>query len=244
MQNLSNFNMANLQFDSKPTEGRDSIVVSFDLCGFSDFCNQADAYATIPKFISSLFDELGKFQIGSLTAALLGSSMGEKYILQPDFIKFTGDGALMIWFAGTDEGFSEAFCTGLVAAMRKLQEHISERVPQWEKKWRIHSLPKGARFGIAKGLVYPLREQSVVFIPGSELDYVGYCINLAVRLQNHCPELGFLIHSPIHPNLPELVELTALEMKGTRDEPVFAFNEDLKKVSKTILAKKFLSRTS
>ncbi len=150
----------------------------------------------------------------------------------------------MIWFAGTDEGFSEAFCTGLVAAMRKLQEHISERVPQWEKKWRIHSLPKGARFGIAKGLVYPLREQSVVFIPGSELDYVGYCINLAVRLQNHCPELGFLIHSPIHPNLPELVELTALEMKGTRDEPVFAFNEDLKKVSKTILAKKFLSRTS
>lgn len=231
--------MARLQFDSKPSEGQEAIVVSFDLCGFSDFCNQADAYAAIPKFVSALFDELDRFLMGGFEGWILGANIEKKRVPQPNFIKYTGDGALMIWLAEGSAGFDDTFCTALVAVMRRFQEHIAAQVPQWGRKWRVHRLPERARFGIAKGLVYPLQAKTESFFDGATLDYAGYCINLAVRLQNHCPKLGFLVHALLHPKLDGLAALTALRMKGTRDEPVWAFGTDVTNVPARMAKEKF-----
>jgi hypothetical protein len=71
--------------------------------------------------------------------------------------------------------------------------------------------------------------------------YVGYCINLAVRLQDHCREVGFLVHETMHPDIAGLSRLNALRMKGTQMEPVLAFEEDLKKVPPTVFKTKFRS---
>ena len=231
--------MASLLFDPTPVTQRHGIVVSFDLSGFSDFCNQADAHVTIPRFISGLFDELDRFTMNALQTFLFGVS--HKRIPAPRFIKYTGDGAILIWEAPNGK-FEEAFCTALVAAMRALQQQIVSSLPKWEEEWRVSRLPKAARFGIASGLVYPLKARSETLLDGEVIDYVGYCINLAVRLQNHCPELGFLVHNPVHPKLPGMTKLNALRMKGVRDEPVLAFDEDLQRISSGIFEQKFSHR--
>jgi class 3 adenylate cyclase len=220
--------MATLKFDSKRPDGEDAIVVAFDLCGFSEFCDQVDSYPKIPQLISALFAELGKVLKGTWEDTFLIASQSDKRVPEPNFLKYTGDGALLIWFAESSEGFDEKFCTALVAAMRHFQDNFAILAPEWERNWRVHSLPKRIRFGIAKGTAYPLRSESAVFFKGETLDHVGYCINLAVRLQNHCPELGFLVHATLHPNLKSMVRLEAIGMKGiSRAEPILVFEKDL-----------------
>jgi hypothetical protein len=51
-------------------------------------------------------------------------------------------------------------------------------------------------------------------------------INLAVRFQDHCPEIGFIVHAPLEPKIEQLVKLIAKGMKGTIEEPVFVFGDD------------------
>lgn len=131
------------------------------------------------------------------------------------------------------------FCTALVMAMRNLQTRIADAIPQWEKEWRTHRLPKRARFGIAAGVVYGLHEPNGTFFEGAAADYVGYCVNLAVRLQDHCREAGFLVHETVHPTLPGLIRLDAVGMKGVQIEPVLAFEADLNGLNENYFKTKF-----
>jgi class 3 adenylate cyclase len=237
--------MPRIKFSPEPSEAQDAIVVSFDLSGFSDFCNRPDAYLVLPKFLSRLFDELNGFLIEGWESALenldelLGATEKRRKIVKPEYIKYTGDGALMIWLTGWDGKFSNAFCTTLVMAMRNLQTRIAVAIPEWEKEWRVVGLPKRARFGISTGLVYALCEPGNLIIKNSPSDYVGYCINLAVRLQDHCREVGFLVHETMHPNITGLVRLEALGMKGAQIEPVLAFETDVKNVVDGVFKTKF-----
>ena len=229
--------MPRVEFIDKKSESKEAIVVSFDLSGFSDFCNRPDACVSLPRFLSSLFDELNRFLMGSFAEFFASGRSDAGRLAEPNFIKYTGDGAILIWLADDKTEFSEQFCTDLVTAMRKLQARITTVVPEWEKKWRVHSLPKHARFGIATGTLYPLCQSAGAF--DNTIDYVGYCINLAVRLQDHCREVGFLVHETLHPNIPGLVRLEAMGMKGAQVEPVLAFETDMKKLPREIFSAKF-----
>lgn len=225
--------MARIEFDDDSSPGLDAVVASFDLSGFSDFCNHPDAYAHVPRFISSLFDEVNKFFLSWFEAA----GPNDK-VETPNFMKYTGDGALMIWLLASGEPSRQQTCQAIVRSLRALQQHLISLLPRWEVQWQLHSLPKRARFGIAKGRVYPLRGKSITLMPGPVEDYVGYCINLAVRLQNHCREVDFLVHSPVLAHVPEdMFKLIALNMKGTRDEPVLLFAHDLAMPFLTLRAK-------
>jgi class 3 adenylate cyclase len=230
--------MPKVEFDSGKSEAQKAIVVSFDLSGFSKFCNHADAHVVIPEFISSLFKELNGFFRGMIHEFLASDRSGQGKLNQPNFIKYTGDGAIMIWLANSKGEFTDQFCTDLVVAMRALQGRIAAIVPKWENQWRVVGLPKHARFGISNGLVYALRQSELV-VASEPCDYVGYCINLAVRLQDHCREAGFLIHETLHPKIPGLVPLVAKKMKGAQDEPVLAFEADLAGVPESIFKSKF-----
>jgi class 3 adenylate cyclase len=225
--------MPKVQFQGERSESKDAIVVSFDLSGFSDFCKRADAGLILPKFLSQLFASLNHYFMGDFRQFWTGEKSENGKISPPDFIKFTGDGAIMIWTTADKANFTEKFCTDLVVAMRTLQTFIAKSIPDWEKSWRVHSLPQKARFGISIGTVYPMKG---IDTPD---DYVGYCINLAVRLQDHCRELGFLVHASLHPNIAGLIRLDAIKMKGADVEPIFTFQEDLKKVNEKLLATKF-----
>ena len=57
-------------------------------------------------------------------------------------------------------------------------------------------------------------------------DWFGHCINLAVRLQDHCPELGLIIHDALKPKLSGLISKIALIKKGAREVPVRIFEQD------------------
>jgi class 3 adenylate cyclase len=48
-------------------------------------------------------------------------------------------------------------------------------------------VPRRIRFGLARGTVYKLMGQRQ-----EKNEYIGFCINLASRLQRYCPELGFI----------------------------------------------------
>jgi class 3 adenylate cyclase len=250
--------MPRIEFSPEPSKAEHAIVVSFDLSGFSDFCSRPDAYLVLPKFLSRLFDELNGFLMEGWESALeqldelFGATEERRKVVNPEYIKFTGDGALMIWLTGWDGKFSEPFRTALVMAMRNLQARIAAAIPEWEKEWDVVGLPKRARFGIAAGPVYALRSPggSVGCFPVLETeDYVGYCINLAVRLQDHCKEhhcnedhckeVGFLVHETVNPSKSGLVRLEAIGMKGTRDEPVLAFATDLQGLSEGYFKTKF-----
>lgn len=233
--------MARIQFKSGRADATDAIVASFDVGGFSELCNRDDADTVIPKFLAGLFEELNTFLMSGWAAAfenmgeLLGSRKERRKVVTPQYIKFTGDGAIMIWFPGIDGKFSDVFCTTVVKTMRNLQTRLAVSVAAWEKEWRVVSLPSRTRFGITAGRVYGLTD------PDTDMtgEYVGYCVNLAVRLQNHCPEAGFLVHQTLHPAIDGLVKLEALGMKGTRPEPVLAFESDLQGLKDNYFRTKF-----
>ena len=235
--------MSKINFEDAKSEPKEAIVVSFDLSGFSAFCNHPNAHVVIPRFISNLLEELNRFFMGVIEDLIASGRSNNGKLQEPNFIKYTGDGAIMIWLANDSGEFSDQFCTDLVTAMRALQTRIEMLVPEWEKKWRVSGLPKRARFGISTGLVYALREPSNGgFFINAPSDYVGYCINLAVRLQDHCKELGFLVHEMLHPKIDGIVHLEAIGMRGTQAEPVLAFAIDRKNVSDSVFIKKFRLR--
>lgn len=228
--------MASLEFDPCSTDARKAVVVSFDLCGFSTFCKHPDAHANLPKFISKIFEELDAVLIGFLRGFIEDASPEKGLAPAPEFIKYTGDGALMIWFPPENPDQRQQYCTAIVTAMRRFRQRLAEVIPKWEVEWQIDRLPQPARFGIAAGLVYPLRSPGL----GEVVDYAGYCINLAVRLQDHCPEIGFIIHELVFPKLEGLIKYTAHGMKGALSEPVLVFWKDVPAMHIDYIKTKFL----
>jgi len=220
--------MSRIHFSSEKAEVQYGIAASFDMCGFSEFCLSPTAHAYLNRYMGALF-EMFDDAFQDWWRDLFKVTTGLVQVPRPDFAKYTGDGALLLWIKDRGEELTNEFCTSVVCALRHFQQQLPERLAEWERLWRTHSLPKIARFGIATGPVHPL--QTPIGLLNETIDYAGYPINLAVRLQNHCPEIGFIVHAPLRPKLDGLTELTALKMKGSMDEPVYVFTEDFKRAS-------------
>ena len=222
--------MARINFSERESERRKAIVVSFDLAGFSNFCNQPDASTTAPRLMKHTFDLLNDH---------LRDYGSEENLEVPSFSKFSGDGALMIWLLSPEsQDFRQEFCNLVTKTMRAFQQEFSRQAPSWEAQWRVHKLPKRMRVGIAAGVVYPMSEPYAVFEP-EPYDYVGYCINLAVRLQDYCPDLGFLVHGVLYPRLDDMENYEATNMKGAQIEPVSLFKADKARVQPEEFNSKF-----
>jgi len=232
--------MATIEFGTGSSTGKRAVVVSFDLCGFSTFCKHPEAHAILPKFISAVFKELDSVLIGRVQQFIDGIDPKHGLAPAPSFIKYTGDGAILIWFPPEDADSRQTYCTAIIAAMRRFQKRLAEIIPKWEIEWQIDHLPQPARFGIAAGLVYPLHGPEFAFQEGEAIDYAGYCINLAVRLQDHCPEIGFIIHELVFPKLDGLLKYIAHGMKGALSEPVLVFVSDIPPLSIEYIRSKFL----
>lgn len=231
--------MPQLEFTGHEATVHKAIVVSFDLGSFSEFCNQPEASIAAPRLIKRVFDFLNQHFYASESGGFFPASPKPGKLPTPSFIKFTGDGALMLWDRSTQEDFSQEFCNLTVETMRRFQHKLAIELPSCEKEWRVHKLPKRARMGISTGTVYALRPPHSFTSITKPSDFVGYCINLAVRLQDHCPELGFLVHGNLHPDLPGMVSYKAVNMKGSQSEPVAMFSEDAARISKSEFGAKF-----
>ena len=235
--------MASLEFSGHESTTHRAIVVSLDLGGFSNFCNQSEpsVAVTVPNLIKRVFDLLNEFfRPEEQPDVLFPVTKEDGRLIPPHFIKYTGDGALMFWFCSPKTQFSQKFCNLVVESMRNFQIKLSTQLPKWEKEWRIQKLPRNIRVGIATGVVYALRPPHMFTSLTAAYDFVGYCINLAVRLQSHCPPLGFLVHGNLHPELQGMEHLRAIKLKGSQEEPVSLFSEDLKRVTPIELQRKFV----
>lgn len=233
--------MPRLEFSAHESTVHKAIVVSLDLVGFSNFCNQPEASTAVPRLTKHFFDLLNKF-FAKEDDSLIIKTIEPGKLAAPDFIKFTGDGALMFWIRDKQEDFQQEFCNLVVKSMRDFQIKLAGELPECEKKWRVHKLPNRVRVGIATGTIYALRPPHTFTTWTEPCDFVGYFINLAVRLQNHCPELGFLVHGDLHPELPGMDLYAAVKMKGTQTEPVALFREDVSRVFPAEFKRKFKSR--
>jgi len=227
--------MNRISFSPGASPIRHAIAASFDMSGFSKFCQRHDAHAYLNRYLSHLFEafddafEDGWRDFWKDTDELI-------QVPRPDFVKYTGDGAILLWVRNSGDEFSNEFCTSVVAALRNFQQQLPMKVSQWEIQWKALNFPKAARFGIATGPVHPLSTPpgSTLLDPSEVVDHAGYCINLAVRLQDHCPEIGFIVHAPVQPQLKGMIQLEALKMKGSMDEPVFVFADDFQRASTAV----------
>lgn len=231
--------MPRLEFTEQEATSHKAIVVSFDLESFSDFCNQPDASIMAPKLVERVFDLLNQFLYEPDNSTFFPNAPEPGKLPVPRFNKFTGDGALMLWVIPNEEDFTQVFRNQAVETLRRFQQQLAAKLPGWEKEWGVHGLPKRARVGIAAGVVYALRPPHFFTGFTEPNDFVGYCINLAVRLQDYCRELGFLVHGDLHPELPGLVCHKTVEIDGCRSEPVAMFCEDIDRVTKAKFKLKF-----
>jgi class 3 adenylate cyclase len=212
-----------IEFDAKPKPTEYAIAASFDLSGFSEFCRHPNAHAYVTRYLASFFEQFDRLFKSSWEKTYKDFKK-EPEPCNPTIAKYTGDGALLLWVRPRAEDFEGEFATAIVLGLRAFQMELPKIVGTWESKWRAPVLPKSLRVGVAAGPVYPLADNGFF---DEVIDYAGYCINLAVRLQDHAREYPFLIHKPVQPALEGLFEQTIKGMKGMLDEPVFAFADDI-----------------
>jgi class 3 adenylate cyclase len=227
-----NFNIPqvdSISFLPETQQTQHAIAASFDISGFCSFCKRHDAHASLSRYLSALFEDLTKVFHPCFRDYVDGFE-GTTEVPQPTLAKFTGDGAILLWVRPTGSNFTPEMCTSIVAGMMAFQKKMPSCIQRWESEWMLLNLPKAIRVGIATGPVQPLTTRTFFEQP-KIVDYVGYCINLAVRLQDHCPEIGFLIHEPIHPKLNGLRKVHAHGMKGELKEPVYVIEKDFQQYS-------------
>lgn len=125
--------MPRLEFTEREAEVYKAIVVSLDLAGFSDFCNQPEASIAAPRLTKHFFDLLNKNLGDQDSWSTTPKSVEPKKLVVPSFIKFTGDGVLMLWLRPKNEDFSQEFCDLVVKTMRDFQRQLSSELPICEK---------------------------------------------------------------------------------------------------------------
>lgn len=183
---VSRFNpsILNLGEINTPSKEQEAIAAVFDLSGFTHFCNQADAYLAIPRFLNDFLNWFFTRISQSLTVENDGlRSMFWAEL--PVMVKFLGDGLLVLWKANT---MSESQICRLVGTLYTVcYAYRHEFYPNM--KMTVNKPPVALRCGVARGKVFSI---------GNGHDYVGHCINNASRLSHLNPLTFCFPHHGFH----------------------------------------------
>jgi len=181
-----------IRFENTASRPRHALALIYDLEGFSQFFNQPDVQDYVPKFLNRVSEAMGLIISG-----------GDEYwkeddpgemdpLLRPTHEKFLGDGALYLWIDGPETPLSEDFVKILCNRLWVLKANFTNVVKAAYDEIPVVDLPRRIRFGMARGTVYELATRA-----SRQKEYIGFCINLASRLQKYCPELGFIASARI-----------------------------------------------
>ena len=186
----------NLAKEFKPhsSRARNGIALIFDLEGFSKFFNQPDVHEYMPAYLNNVIRAVETMLFGG--TEFWRPEQGKKVTplsKLPVHRKFLGDGMLYLWTTSNGNGKFEkkliqSICNrswNLKNAFDEINKACTDSVP-------VYELPSKIRFGIGRGTIYELSIQN-----SKSKEYLGFCINLASRLQSYCPDLGFIASARI-----------------------------------------------
>ena len=147
----------------------DTIAAAFDLEGFTTFCKQIEPHLSVPVFLSEFLEWL----MDQIKAEMMHEKYTEGISLWgplPFFVKFMGDGLLVLWDVSKADDNARR---NIVVACREIcLRYAREFHPMMEAK--VSDPPSVLRCGMARGTVFSV---------GDGHDFVGSCINMAVRVQ-------------------------------------------------------------
>ena len=113
----------------------------------------------------------------------------------------------------------------------ELQNNFSVLLQKCSDDIPVFELPKGIRFGLARGTVYELTNRKT-----REREYIGFCINLASRLQKYCPDLTFTASARV--GIPETtlekdsyIKVVATKLRGFPKEIIILDKSDYNKLT-------------
>jgi class 3 adenylate cyclase len=143
---------------------------------------------------------------------------------------------MLIWLAAKyNEPFPLNFKIELTGFLWALKSSFDEVTKKAQNVVPLKKIPKRIRFGLTEGTVYGLTRGSST-VPE---DYIGFCINLAARLQSYCREIGFIFSSRIvmdESTLRELswIKTTATQLKGFEKEIVYVDRLDFESLPEAV----------
>ena len=176
------------QFADKASLPKNAIALIFDLEGFTRFFNQPDVQDYVPVFLNHVSREFSAALFGGKASWTEDGESIHRLNLTVAHEKFMGDGGLYVLLppAGQSDfnlAHLSLLCNRLwllKGEFHKVIDAVLERVP-------VAELPRKIRFGLSRGTVYELPNAD-----GGPSEYIGFCINLASRLQSYCRDLGFI----------------------------------------------------
>jgi class 3 adenylate cyclase len=222
---------AKLIFQGTASQPQSAVALLFDLEGFSQFFSQPDVQDYVPKYLNRIFDCISVCIDGG-TAYWKGreSRIPLPGLAKPAHVKFLGDGALYLWNTGEEQGcLDETTKIFLLNRLWNLQSNFGVVLKAARDDVPVADVPRRIRFGFAQGTVYRLGYAG----DGGESEYIGYCINLASRLQRYCRELGFIASARL--GLPQdvldqngYIKVVAKKLAGFPREVVVVDKDELK----------------
>jgi class 3 adenylate cyclase len=208
---------------SAPCQEKEAIAAVFDLTGFTSFCNQADSYLAIPKFLNDFL----QWFFNTITEGLTDENDGVRstcWAELPMLVKFMGDGVLVLWNA---RRMSEDQICRLAAMLywvsNSYQQDFYPRMSMI-----VNKPPAVLRCGVARGKVFSV---------GNGNDYVGHCINSASRLSHlgplsFCfPHRGFRVSEYMPEDYADLFVPKYITIRGVGDnELVWVVKDEFEKL--------------
>ncbi|HYG79886.1 MAG TPA: hypothetical protein VD861_05835 [Pyrinomonadaceae bacterium] len=226
-----------ITFDSTASRPKNGLALIYDLEGFSQFFNQPDVQDYIPKFYNEVSHAISvcifggdAYWVPDLKERKFQALVG----MTPIHEKFLGDGSMYLWTVNKDEPLTITFIQALCNRLWNLKTLFHEVIKKASDKVPVMDVPQRIRFGLARGTIYELRRRN-----SAQREYIGFCINLASRLQKYCPELGFIASARI--GLPEknlgeagYIRVVANQIKGFSKEIVIVDGGEFENLSSEI----------
>lgn len=192
-----------ISFRQKASGARNGIALVFDLEGFSKFFCQPDIQDYVPIYLNRIFEAVSICIFGGQEVWAHNKELTPLSLPRPAQ-KFMGDGALFVWTQPEDGGdFSTPAIVNLVNRLWNLKKNFAEVTRSCHDKVPVADLPRRIRFGLARGTIYELTGAGT-----NATEHIGFCINLASRLQKYCPDLGIIASARV------LIDAASLEKNG------------------------------
>lgn len=215
------------RFSRKASHPKNALALMYDLEGFSRFFNQPDVQDYVPAFLNYVSEAIALCLFGGVFYWMSDSKELNPLSFRVVHEKFTGDGALYIILpAAGQSDFKISTLRTLCNRLWNLKKKFDVVVKKSLERVPVMEVPRRIRIGLTRGSVYELKKPNT-----TSREYIGFCINLASRLQIYCPNLGFIASARLMISDNELTKhgyrkVIATKIKGFPNELVIVDGDE------------------